>query len=224
MPVIAVSGLAAEARIARAAGFRAVAAGGNAALTTERLQRSITAGTTALISFGISGGLDPTLASGTVLLPAAVVTEKGERSAVDQDWHEALLAALGGAGRSASAGETLGAAAIAASAAAKAALFHATGAIAIDLESHLVARAAHARALPFVVLRVIADPAARELPPAALLPLDANGRPVIPAVLRSLATAPAQLPALLRLALDTRRALAVLRDTTRLLLPRLRQG
>lgn len=221
MSVIAVCGLAAEARIAREAGLVAIAAGGDAALTIKQLQR-VVADATALVSFGITGGLDPALPSGALLLPSAVVTEGGERYAVDADWHAALCTTLAAAGRTAALGDTLGAAAIAATAATKAALFRATKALAVDLESHLAARAAQAAALPFVVLRVIADPAGRDLPPAALLTLDASGRPVIPAILRSLAAAPMQLPRLLRLALDTRRALAVLRETTRLLRDQLR--
>lgn len=157
MPVVAVSGLAAEARIARRAGLRTVAAGGDARLTHARLQQLVGEGVTGLVSFGISGGLDPAQACGSLLLPAAVVSETGERHAVDGDWHATLLAALAAAGRSSSTGDTLGAAAIAASASAKAALFRATGAVAVDLESHLVARAAQAASVPFIVLRVIAD-------------------------------------------------------------------
>jgi adenosylhomocysteine nucleosidase len=57
----------------------------------------------------------------------------------------------------------------------------------------------------------VADPAERALPPAALIGLDAAGRPALGRVLLSLVRQPAQLPALLQLARDTRRALAALR-------------
>ena len=43
-----------------------------------------------------------------------------------------------------------------------------TGALAVDLESAVVARAAAAAGIPFLVLRAIADPATRHLPPARL--------------------------------------------------------
>src|SRR5690348_3529706 len=92
-----------------------------------------------------------------------------------------------------------------------AALNRQSAAIAIDLESHLVADAAAAAGLPFAVLRAVADPAGRALPPAALIGLDAAGRPALGRILWSLMRQPAQLPALLQVARDTRRALAALR-------------
>ena len=51
----------------------------------------------------------------------------------------------------------------------------ATGAAAADMESHVVARLAAELGLPFAVLRVIADPAEREVPPAALAGMRADG-------------------------------------------------
>ena len=65
--------------------------------------------------------------------------------------------------------------------------------------------------LPFAVLRVICDPAERDLPPAALAALDASGAIGLARVVRSVIGRPGQLPALLRLAADAaaaRRALA----------------
>ena len=47
-------------------------------------------------------------------------------------------------------------------------MFDKTGAFAADMESHVVARIANERQLPFAVLRVIADPANQRLPPAAI--------------------------------------------------------
>jgi hypothetical protein len=107
-------------------------------------------------------------------------------------------------------GELLGSAAIIDTVARKAALFAASGAVAVDLESHLVGHAARAAGIPFVVLRSVADPAGRRLPPAALVGLDAAGRPALRPVLASIMRHPGQIRALLRMALDTRRALRVL--------------
>jgi adenosylhomocysteine nucleosidase len=85
-----------------------------------------------------------------------------------------------------------------------------TGASAVDLESGAVARVAHRHGLPFAVLRVVCDPAHRSLPPVAVAAVGNAGaiRPL--GVLRSIVARPAQIPALLRLALDAavaRRAL-----------------
>jgi adenosylhomocysteine nucleosidase len=60
------------------------------------------------------------------------------------------------------------------------------------------------------VLRAIADPASRELPPAALLPLQGNGTPMIGQVLASVLRHPRQLPSLLGVAREARQALQAL--------------
>jgi adenosylhomocysteine nucleosidase len=215
MTVLAVCGLAAEARIARNAGWRAVAAGGDAAIAAVKIEQAIDESATGLVSFGICGGLDPALACGSVVLARAVATAEGTRIPVERHWHEALGAALHEAGISTIIGDLIGLNAVVDGAARKLAMFLDTGAVAVDMESHLVARAAQAAGLPFVVLRVVADRAERDLPPAVLVGVDAEGRSALRPVLCSLARRPGQLPALIRVALDTRRALAVLRRLAR---------
>jgi hypothetical protein len=78
------------------------------------------------------------------------------------------------------------------------------------MESVVVARSAAALGIPFVVLRAIADPAARELPPAALLPLGEDGNPALGPVLASVLRRPKQLPNLLTVAREARQALQAL--------------
>lgn len=210
-PAAAVTGLAAEARIARRIGWRAVAAGGDAERTRQAMAQLVADGVGALVSFGICGGLDAALGSGALILPQAVASEDGRHRRVDAALRGALAAALTRAGIAALAGDILGAARAADTPSRKAELNRRSGAIAVDLESHLVADAAAAAGLPFAVLRAVADPAERALPPAALIGLDAAGRPALGRILLSVAGQPGQLPALLQLACDTRRALGALR-------------
>ena len=92
----------------------------------------------------------------------------------------------------------------------KGALFMATGAIAVDMESAVVARAAQRHGLPFAVLRVIADPAHRPLPSAALVAMRTDGEVDTGAVLSALVRDPAQLSSLVRLAFDSRSAFSAL--------------
>jgi len=92
----------------------------------------------------------------------------------------------------------------------KNALFAATGAAAVDMESAIVAQAAQRHGLPFAILRVIADPAHRPLPTAALVAMRADGEVDVAAVLAELIRSPGQLPALARLALDSRAAFSAL--------------
>jgi adenosylhomocysteine nucleosidase len=94
--------------------------------------------------------------------------------------------------------------------AAKAALFAASGAAAVDMESAVVARAAVCHGLPFAILRVIADPARRPLPPAALVAMGGDGGVDLAAVIGALMRDPGQTPALIRLGLDSRKAFLVL--------------
>lgn len=210
MPVAAVTGLAAEAVIAQRTGLRAVASGGDSARTRALAAELIAAGASGLLSFGICGGLDPALGSGRLVLPLAVRDEAGAQLAVDPVWHRAAAVALADAGLSAATGDLLGAAAIIATPQQKR-LYHARGGVAADLESHLVGAAAAAAGLPFLALRAVADPAWRRLPPAALVGLGIDGRPALGEVLVSIVRHPGQLPALLRVARETRAALGALR-------------
>ena len=165
-------------------------------------------GATRLVSFGIAGGLAPALAPGAVLLPNAVHTHKGEAIEVDKSWHGFIAAKLG----MVASGIILGAAAIVASAADKHALFHASGAVAADLESGPIARAASAAKIPFIVLRAIADPGERNLPAAAMLGLDDKGRVALRPVLRSILRQPNQIRGLIQVSRDTNRAFDTLRN------------
>ncbi len=88
----------------------------------------------------------------------------------------------------------------------KEALFCATGAGAVDMESGPVVEVAAHYGLPFTVLRVVLDPAHRALPPSALAGAREDGETDPIAVIRSLMRRPEDLPGLLRLADDTRKA------------------
>ena len=202
MKVAVVVGLRAEARLARRLGLAVVTGGGTASGAEAAARRAIEAGATALVSFGLAGGLDPTLRPGALIVPTAVLCDDVAHAA-----DPALVAWLGGA----TPHRLLAAATIATDAAAKRRLWLETGAAAVDLESGAVARVAKAHGLPFAVLRAICDPAERDLPPAALVALDASGAIGLARVAGSVAARPGQIPALLRLAADAaaaRRALA----------------
>jgi adenosylhomocysteine nucleosidase len=166
-------------------------------------------GATALVSFGLAGGLDPALRPGTIVIPSRVLSE-GETLYADG----MLADRFGGwSGHTILAGSS-----IAADAPMKRRLFAATGAHAIDIESGAVARVAGAHGLPFVAIRAICDPAERDLPPAALIALSPDGRVGLAGVLRSVLAQPWQIPALLGLALDAargRRALLRLAEVWR---------
>jgi adenosylhomocysteine nucleosidase len=95
-------------------------------------------------------------------------------------------------------------------AAAKAALHAATGALCVDMESHIAAGAAARHGLPFAALRFISDGADRALPKAAQAGMKPDGGMDIAAVLKSLATDPRQLPALIRTGMEAEAAFRAL--------------
>jgi adenosylhomocysteine nucleosidase len=205
MPLAVVVGLAAEARIARRLGNVAIA-GGRPDAAAAAAERLVADGATALLSFGLAGGLDPNLAPGDVVVPVAVL-DAGRRYFTDED----LCRALGGATVSV----LLAGEAVVADALARRLLSARTGASAVDLESGAVARVAAGHRLPFAVLRAVCVPAQRSMPPAAL----GNAGAIRPlSVLGSIVTRPWQVPALLRLALDTARARHALARSARTLL------
>jgi adenosylhomocysteine nucleosidase len=222
MSVGAVCGFRAEAIIAERLGLLAEPGGGSVAGTEAAIERLLADGVRALVSFGIAGGLAPTLRCGAPLLPAAVRGADGVIHPVDLDWHGRLVAVARAKGIAVAVGGVLTHETVVASAAEKATLHRATNALAVDMESARVAAAAARARLPFVILRAVADPAAQDLPPAARIPLRADGRADLGAVLASLANEPKQIPALLGLAGETATALWTLYRAGRALGPALR--
>jgi len=96
-------------------------------------------------------------------------------------------------------------------------LYAQTGAVAIDMESHIAAKVAAACRIPFAASRVMIDLAERALPSAALVGMRSDGRPDVEAVSRPFLQQPSQLPARLRIALDAEIAGAALRRGRRTL-------
>jgi len=204
--VLCTTGLAAEAKIARRAGLSAVVGGGNHRRTVQVLEEAASAAE-CLVSFGIAGGLKPGLRAGDIVISTEVVDD-------DRNWlsSENLRPRISELARELGAveGPVLGVRMALATKRAKRQAWKDTGAVAVDMESVAVARAAAALGIPFVVLRAIADPAARELPPAALVPLEDDGTPALGHVLASLLARPRQLPSLLTVAREARQALQAL--------------
>jgi hopanoid-associated phosphorylase len=202
--LVIVTGMRREARIfGRDANV--VVCGGDNSTLAAKLEATLARGGRAVISAGICGGLSPALAVGTPVIGSGTVRQKTRWSA-DAAWQDALAAKVPHAVRGTIAGSDV----ILTDPAHKAFLYGETGAIAVDMESHICARIAAARGVPFAVLRVVSDAAANELPPAVSRALDAKGNVRMGAVLWSVAAQPRQVPELLQTARNTRRALAEL--------------
>ncbi len=195
---IAVCGLKSEAKAIRRGfpGVRVLAGGGDAARLERDLEAMLQAGPALVLSSGLAGGLDPALPVGTVVV----------------DGDEPLARLLRAALREAVRAPIIGQDSIAPSTAGKAALRQASGAAAVDMESHVAARVARRRGVPFAAIRVISDAADETLPPAALVGMRPDGGVALAAVLTSLARQPGQLPALIRTGRHAALAHRALRD------------
>jgi hypothetical protein len=95
----------------------------------------------------------------------------------------------------------------------------ATGAIAVDMESHIAAAVAARHDLPFAIARVVSDAANRSLPKAAQAGMAPDGSMDIGAVLWALARDPRQLPPLIRVGREAETAFQALRRGRDLLGP-----
>ena len=211
--ILVACGLKAEAEIADGEGVTVVCGGGDQARLAADLAR-LAPRAAAIISFGVAGGLDPSLKPGDLRVASGVVTADGSRYPADPGWSTRLSARLGvSIGLFASVDVPL------ADVAGKAALHARTGAATVDMESHVAALAAQAVGMPFAALRAVTDPADRSLPHAATVGMRADGGVDLPAIFASLTKKPGQMPGLIRTGLDARKAFAALLRGRQLLGP-----
>jgi hopanoid-associated phosphorylase len=202
--MIVVVGMAFEARIAAGLGVPVIC-GGDGRNLAPSLARAMAAGCGGLISFGVAGGLVPDLKPGTCIIGSAILDEEGER-ATDARWASRLMKIIPDAVH----GPIVGVRAPIAHASAKRELHKQTGAIAVDMESQVVARAAARHGVPLAAIRVVVDPVERTIPRSALAGARADGTIDPLAVIRSLIRYPRDLAGLIRMSLDARAARATL--------------
>ena len=190
----------------------------NAALLRERLAAVNPDNLRAVFSFGVAGGLDPALQPGDLLMAEQVLMilpDEGQ-GASEILWptdSNMLMAATLSAARSENIklrkGLFLGTDTEARDQAplAESSLRATSGAHIIDNESHIAAQYASEKGLPFAAIRSVSDRVDTPLPPAALLPLEADGSPDGMAITKSLLLHPLQIPAFIRTAYYYKQAL-----------------
>jgi hopanoid-associated phosphorylase len=163
------------------------------------------AGAAGLVSFGIAGGLAPSLRPGDLVVATGVMSN-GRILDADPAWQSRLHALLPASLKGLVQGEIE----IAATPERKIALHRASGALVVDLESAAVAEVCALAGKPFAVIRTVADPAERRLPTLVLDALDEEGSPLPMKVAAGLLRRPFELPGLIRVGLDSRAALLAL--------------
>jgi hopanoid-associated phosphorylase len=215
-PILAVTGLAMEARIAAGPGVDVVCGGCDPQRLRALLDLLTPSRYRAVISFGISGALDPALRPGAIVVAEEVRADNGTVP-LPPGLARSLAERLKRIGSEATCATIAGCDAPVIEAATKANLRRQTGAAAVDMESYWAASFAAAAGLPVCAVRVISDPADRSLPQLAARAMRPNGRVDLPAICASLARNPGQLPLLIKAGLDARIAFATLRRVRRLL-------
>jgi len=190
--ILIATGMRKEAQIMAVPGVIVVAGGGDGARLAQALEAALT-GVRLIVSSGLAGALQPGLVAGDVVLDGPVP----------------LVGALHRALPHARIGAVIGSDVALGSIAAKAEAGR-SGALAVDMETHIARAVAARHGLPCLVARVISDAADHALPPAALVGMRADGGIALGAVIGSLLRNPAQVPALMRTARDAGRAFGAL--------------
>jgi hypothetical protein len=187
--ILIATGLTREAKLMAGPGVTVIAGGGDG-LRLERELEAVSTDAELIVSSGLAGALDPELLVGDVVLDGPMSLVEQLRTAVPE----------------AHVGPVLGSDSPIGSIAAKAEARR-SGAVAVDMESHIARLVAERHGLPCLVARVVSDEAGHALPPAALAGMRRDGGIAVGAVLASLVQHPRQLPALIRTARDAQTAL-----------------
>ena len=162
-------------------------------------------GATRLISLGVCGGLAAGVETGDLILPETVKME-AETFALESDWRTQILGQL----PHAKTGALVSVKTAVTSPEQKAKLYQRSQAIAVDVESFAVIKVAQAHNLKGLIIRAVLDPSHQSLPPAALNGVNAKGETQIWPVIKGLMKRPHDLPDLIRLGRQNKRACRVL--------------
>ncbi len=210
LPVLIVTGLKQEARIAAGPGLTVICSSSNPVQLREMMTSFDPASIRGIVSFGVAGGLNPELRPGDVVIASEIIAGK-QRWSTAAALTENLVALPAKRRRSVVAGVLVGVEEVVTGQVAKAALRATSGADAVDMESHIAARYAEANGLPFAAVRVISDPAHRALPELTMSAIKPNGNVDMWKVMRGIARNPKTIPHLISTGRDFSRALKSLR-------------
>jgi adenosylhomocysteine nucleosidase len=173
----------------------------NASSATDWL---ISEGVSAIAAMGLCGGLDPSLRTGDLVVASDLLRfdggERAERWTTDADFVRHARAILTSAGLTVRSGAVVTTRSALFTAGEKGRVFRQTGALAVDMESAAVARAAVSANLPVCGLRAICDPGGKTVPGEFFDCVDHRGLIRYGALFHHLAMRPSLLRALVPLA------------------------
>lgn len=199
--------IAVQSGLGRAAGFLAAAELG-------RQEKQLSG----LVSIGFCGALDTAVATGSVILPDAIVTADRERFDTDAAWMSAVAGRLTGMPL-VTERAIYCATDVIETQAGKQATRTQCGACAVDMESAGIAHAATRFSIPFIAVRIVLDEEADTLPEATRDAVHADGNLNVRGLLRGLASRPQDVGRLIRLAGKSGKAQKQLKAVCEALLP-----
>ena len=159
-------------------------------------------GVDGLISWGCAAALSSDLNPGDLVIPEQILSEQRLAFSTDKAWLQHLRQCLLPEKLTLTTGSLAESSRIVADSGEKQLTYRQTGAVALDMESAAVIKAAQQANIPCLAIRAIVDPAGMDLPRAVVQSLNAQGRTELPKLLRFLLTHPWEIPALIKLGLN----------------------
>lgn len=199
--------IAVQSGLGRAAGF----------LAAEELGRQEKQ-LSGLVSIGFCGALDAAIATGSIVLPNAIITADNERFDTDAGWTTAVADKMAGLPVITD-NAIYCATEIIETQAGKQATRSQCGACAVDMESAGIAHAATRFNIPFIAVRIVLDEGTDTLPEATRDAVHSDGNLNIGGLLRGLASRPQDVGGLIRLAGKSGKAQKQLKAVCEALLP-----
>ena len=188
-PVIVVTGTLREGAVL-AGNHVEVLSGGSDPEALRRKLEAVAGNCAGIVSFGMAGGIDPSLKLGSVVIGKRLTG--AFPATCDENWVAALRRLL----PRAKVGAVYCDGKLLADVRDKEQMAWASAALCADMESHIAAEVAARANVPFAILRCISDVAQLQLPPAVDFAMRADGGVDVGAVIRSIMSEPGQLPAL----------------------------
>jgi adenosylhomocysteine nucleosidase len=179
----------------------------------------LAAGAEALVSWGCAAALDPYLAAGDLVLPAAIFDTDGTLVETHAGWRSWCAERAGEASLRVTAGILCTSPHVVQGMEAKLRLGRATGAVAVDMESGAVARTAAEAGIPVIAIRAIADAVDLTIPEGVIRALQPDGHVGIGKLLANLLLHPSEIHDLLRLGRSFRAAQCTLHTMAALAQP-----
>lgn len=177
-------------------------------------QNLISQGVAQLISWGCAGALAPHLKAGDLVIPEHVLTKDGIKLATHKAWSQHVIKLLDNA-ISYHQSCLLESATTIRLTQNKNRQYQLTQAIAVDMESAIVAQLAHQAQIPFIAIRSIVDPNQFDLPHAINDAMTDKGMVSIRKLIMYLGSHPGDLPCLIKLGLYFRAASKTLKYLAR---------